>query len=96
MTHYWLHIIRNKSLTSDIPPTYIVARADRPTRKSDSKMAAVHHPSWEHLCGALRAIGCQDTELDKAKQSLDEKGNYTLQEIQLDQEGLRTLGYKDV
>jgi len=77
-TSYRLHIICNKGSQADIPPTYIVARADRPTRKSDSNMAAVHHPSWEHLSNTLRAVGCEDSELAKAKRSVDENGNYTV------------------
>lgn len=93
---YWLHIIRNTGSRPGIPPTYIVARADRPTRKSDASMAAVHHPSWEHLCAALRAVGCEESELVRAKKHLDENGNYTVPGIQLDKEGLQTLGYKDV
>ena len=94
---YWFHIIESKSPDQTVPSTYMLARAGAPFRNFDGgAMPTVHHPSWGNLRHKLADCLVGNEELERAKQNLDLRGSYTLTEVRLNDEQVRTLGFNDV
>jgi hypothetical protein len=97
MRTYWLHVIADRSPQSGVPSTYLLARADAPSRNAEGgSMPTVHYPSWEQLGRKLSAVGVDGEVLQRTKDALDSKGTHTITEVVLSDEQVGQLGFTDV
>ena|SRR6266478_4856198 len=93
----WLHIHENKSPQSGMPSTYMLARANAPSRNfAGGSMPTVHYNSWEQLSRKLSEVGIHEDALQEAKEELDSKGSHTITEVILSDKQVKDLGFTDV
>jgi hypothetical protein len=93
---YWLHILESKSPRPGLPSTYILARADAPSRSAGGAMPTVDHASWDHLSKKLVAVGVHDDVILETKRALDAQGSHAIPEVLLSQIQLQELGFTDL
>lgn len=95
MTKRWvLHVSTIKGSPPIMFPTYLVGiHAFYGYRGEGGAFPHVQHSSWQHLSAALTSIGIKAGYLAKFKAELDRKGSYHIQEIDIDEPGVRSLGF---
>jgi hypothetical protein len=97
MRHYWFHLVESKSPRPDMRSTYVLSRADAPTRNGEGGATpTVHYPSWEQLARKLSRVGIDGGVLQDAKDNLDSKGSHTIQDVVLSDDQVEQLGFVDL
>jgi hypothetical protein len=89
-----LHISAIMGSAPTMFPTYMVGiHAFHGYTGQGGAFPHVQHPSWQHLSAALTIVGVEAGYLAEFKAELDRKGRYHIQEIDLDEPGVRSLGF---